>query len=208
MTRDSRLWWVLIVGSMLTAIATNTSMIDPLIPAASLDQAHAVINLLSLIVGIVAGKLATSPLDISEKGGQDEQRAQITDALNKLPVLLLAIALVASAACASTGKILVEADRGIHATVTGLDDIGNAACDAKLRSVADCQAFNAALVTAYRAYETWNRGVLDGSPAGAPAMLDALVHLQAAATSVAPQASALLGDLQRLADHVRALIRR
>lgn len=121
-----------------------------------------------------------------------------------IPILLAA---GLAAGCASTGgRVLVEVDRGLHATITGIDDVGNAACDAKLRAEADCQAFNGALVAAYTAYENFNRGVREGSAAAVPAMIDAVGGLQAAAVSVAPQAAALMADLQRLAEQLRNLV--
>lgn len=147
-----------------------------------------------------AGK---KPLEHTEKARDAEARRA------GVYVLPIVIALgLGAGSCAKGGHVLVEIDRGIHATITSVDDLGNAACDAKLRSDADCKAFNTALANAYGAYETFNRAVRDGSPAGAPAMLDALTALHAAATSLTPQASALLLDLQQLADKVRALIRR
>lgn len=120
--------------------------------------------------------------------------------------ILLAVGLTVG--CASTGKILVEVDRGIHATVTGIDDVGTAACDLQLRTAADCQAFNAALVTAYSAYENFNRGVREGSTAAVPSMIDALTTLRDAAIRVAPQASLQLADLKRLIAHLGNLVTR
>lgn len=62
MTRDSNVWWVGMVGAIIAALATNFNVIDPLIPAAHVAQVHAALNLLAMVIGVVSGKMATSPL--------------------------------------------------------------------------------------------------------------------------------------------------
>lgn len=66
MTRDSRLWWVGIAIAVVTAISSRMDLIDPLLPAEHTDKAHALIELVSLIIGIVSGKMASSPLPHSD----------------------------------------------------------------------------------------------------------------------------------------------
>ena len=62
MTRDSWTWTLLMIGSIITVISSRMDLIDPLLPAQHTDKAHAIIEVLALIVGVVSGKLATSPL--------------------------------------------------------------------------------------------------------------------------------------------------
>ena len=165
--------------------------------------------LLQAVVQALAASGAVEWWRAGAKPLDESQRAQQASAKRNNVMYLLPILLALNlSACASSGRILVEVDRGIHATVTSVDDVGNAACDAKLRTDADCKAFNAALVTAYGAYENFNRGVRDGSVAAAPAMVAAIGDLRAAAVAVAPQAEALLTDLKRLSDQLAALVKR
>jgi len=122
----------------------------------------------------------------------------------KVTMLLLVLGLGAS--CASAGKVLVEADRGIHATLAGLDDTVNRACDMKLRPEADCKAFNAALANAFAAHQRYNAAAQEGSIAGVPQMVTALSDLQAAVKDMAPQAQALIDDLKRWRDALAQLL--
>lgn len=62
MNRDSKLWWVMMLGAVIMAASSRMDLIDPLLPAQHTDKVHAVIELLAMIVGIVGGKMATSPL--------------------------------------------------------------------------------------------------------------------------------------------------
>lgn len=68
MTRDSRLWWVGIVSAVILGLATLDSGSGPTslayygIPLAAAPY----IRLAALVIGIVSGKLATSPLPHSD----------------------------------------------------------------------------------------------------------------------------------------------
>lgn len=73
MTRDSKFWWVGIVMAVLVSISSRWDLIDPLLPAQHTDKVHALIELISLIVGIVSGKMATSPL----KGENDGTKVKL-----------------------------------------------------------------------------------------------------------------------------------
>lgn len=119
--------------------------------------------------------------------------------------ILLALGMSATA-CASAGKVLVEADRGIHATLAGLDDTVNRACDAKLRSAAECKAFNGALANAFAAHQRYNAAAQEGSMAGVPAMVSALAELRDAVTDMAPQAQSLIDDVRRWHDALKNLL--
>jgi uncharacterized membrane protein HdeD (DUF308 family) len=67
-TRDSQAWWWVIAGAVITAVAAQTSIIDPLLPAAHTEKVHAWINLAAMIVGVVGGVMKASPLPISDAG--------------------------------------------------------------------------------------------------------------------------------------------
>lgn len=66
MTRDSKLWWLGIAGAVILAVTSRFDLIDPLLPAAHTDKVHAALELIALVLGIVSGKMATSPLPHSE----------------------------------------------------------------------------------------------------------------------------------------------
>lgn len=56
-TRDSALWWWGIVCAVIVGVATNLD----LFPWLS-ERAQHVISLASFVIGIISGKMATSPL--------------------------------------------------------------------------------------------------------------------------------------------------
>jgi hypothetical protein len=64
MTRDSKLWWAGIIGAVILGLATLGADTGPMslayygIPLAAAPY----IRLAALIIGIVSGKMATSPL--------------------------------------------------------------------------------------------------------------------------------------------------
>lgn len=62
MTRDSKFWWVGMLGAIVLAVSSRMDIIDPLLPVQHTDKIHAIIEVAALIVGIVSGKMATSPL--------------------------------------------------------------------------------------------------------------------------------------------------
>lgn len=68
MTRDSKLWWFVMASALITAISSRMDLIDPLLPTQHTDKAHALIELASLIVGIVGGMMKASPLPLSDDG--------------------------------------------------------------------------------------------------------------------------------------------
>lgn len=67
MNRDSWTWTWLMIASVITVISSRMDLIDPLLPAQHTDKAHAIIEILALIVGVLSGKLATSPLPGNKK---------------------------------------------------------------------------------------------------------------------------------------------
>jgi hypothetical protein len=52
-------------------VSSRFDLIDPLLPAAHTDRAHALIELLALISGVVGGVMRMSPLGISPEGRAD-----------------------------------------------------------------------------------------------------------------------------------------
>lgn len=68
MNRDSKFWWVMMLGAIVMAVSSRMDLIDPLLPPQHTDKVHALIELLSLITGIVSGKMSMSPLPISDEG--------------------------------------------------------------------------------------------------------------------------------------------
>lgn len=76
-TRDSKAWWFLMGAAIITAISSRMDILDPLLPAEHTDKAHALIELLSLIVGVASGVMKASPLPLSDQGR--EKFAQAAD---------------------------------------------------------------------------------------------------------------------------------
>lgn len=66
MTRDSKFWWLGIIGAIVLAVSSRMDLIDPLLPAQHTDKVHAILELVALVIGIVSGKMATSPLPHSD----------------------------------------------------------------------------------------------------------------------------------------------
>lgn len=60
LTRDSRFWWLGMVGAVILAVSSRWDLIDPLLPAQHTDKVHAAVELAALILGIVSGKMATA----------------------------------------------------------------------------------------------------------------------------------------------------
>lgn len=159
----------------------------------------------SLMVQAVLQALAASgAVEWYRAGGKatsDTSKARMA----RLGAVLLAVGLTLSA-CASVGTTLAESDRGIHATLSAVDDFINRACDAKLRNDADCKAFNALIADGWGAYRRFNAAAQEGSIAGVPSMVNAISDIRAAALKLEPQGHALLDDLRKWADALKALL--
>lgn len=66
MTRDSKWWWLVMAGG---ALGVFSSHFDLLQACCDLGQkSQALIELASLMVAMVAGKMSMSPLPISDEG--------------------------------------------------------------------------------------------------------------------------------------------
>ena len=77
MKRDSRWWWWIIGGALLTSISSRMDLIDRILPAQHTDVAHALIELAALVVGVVAGVMKASPLDLSDRGRRRYMRDRV-----------------------------------------------------------------------------------------------------------------------------------
>lgn len=193
-------------------VAAYVAFVSMLLTLFSRDVLHLIAGdrgelLMQALVQALAASGAVEWWRAGAKPLDESKRAQQTllkrDGFYILPILL---AIGLGAGCASTGRVLVETERAMHATIAGADDAINAACDAKLRPEAECKAFNGAIAAAWSAYEVYNRAAQEGSVAGVPAMLDALEQLREAVQSARPQAAAVLADITRLYDAIRALL--
>ena len=125
---------------------------------------------------------------------------------NVVAVLLAVTLGVGAVGCASVGTVLYEADRGLYASLSTADDIVTRACEAKLRTAADCAAFDVVLADSYAAYQRFNEPAREGSIAGVPAMVTALASLRDQVQRLAPQAQAIIADLQRWYDVLKNLL--
>lgn len=64
MTRDSKLWWFVMAAGVLGVFSAHFDLLQACCDLG--DRSKALIELASLVIGIVAGKMATSPLRHSE----------------------------------------------------------------------------------------------------------------------------------------------
>lgn len=86
MTRDSNGWWWIMGGAIITALLSDTSMLNDLTPDEWEKTVHAVVKLLSIIVATGAGVARMSPLSISPEG-RAEMMAKKSDNLNAASVV-------------------------------------------------------------------------------------------------------------------------
>lgn len=70
MTRDSNGWWWLMGAAIVTALMSDTSIVNDLVPDHMEKAAHAIVKLLSILVATGAGLARMSPLPISPEGRQ------------------------------------------------------------------------------------------------------------------------------------------
>jgi len=112
-------------------------------------------------------------------------------------VRIAVLCLVATLAtgCASMAAL----DRSVYTTVKGAKALGDGACDAGLRTPAQCQAFAAALVPTLETAKLFSQGVEQYDLSALPALVDALTQLRTAFVALMP-------DARETADHLWALI--
>jgi hypothetical protein len=60
MNRDSQIWWWLMAGAILATLSSHFDLLE--MCCALTDKTKALIELAGVIVGMVAAKMATSPL--------------------------------------------------------------------------------------------------------------------------------------------------
>lgn len=73
MTRDSKFWWLGMIGAVIVGISSRMDVLDLVLPIQHKEKIHAVIEILALIVATVSGKMATSPL----KGEHDDDTVAV-----------------------------------------------------------------------------------------------------------------------------------
>jgi hypothetical protein len=66
MKQQSRLWWFIIFASVITAVSTHEQLLHKAWPNIS-DQAEGIIELVSMITGIVAGIMRISPISVDKE---------------------------------------------------------------------------------------------------------------------------------------------
>lgn len=66
MTRDNKIWIVLMVGAILSTLSAHFDLLE--LCCALTDKTKALIEIGSLITATVSGVMFKSPLDISEQG--------------------------------------------------------------------------------------------------------------------------------------------
>lgn len=66
MTRDSRLWWLVMAGGVLGVFSSHFDLLQACCELG--DRAQAFIELASIVVAMLAGKMSMSPLPISDEG--------------------------------------------------------------------------------------------------------------------------------------------
>jgi hypothetical protein len=71
MTRDSNGWWWVMGGAIVTALLSDLSVVNDIVPDSWEKSVHAVIKLLSIVVAAGAGVARMSPLPISPEGRMD-----------------------------------------------------------------------------------------------------------------------------------------
>jgi hypothetical protein len=71
MTRDSNGWWWVMGGAIVTALVSDMTVVNDIVPDSWEKSVHAVIKLLSVVIAAGAGLARMSPLPISPEGRVD-----------------------------------------------------------------------------------------------------------------------------------------
>lgn len=119
----------------------------------------------------------------------------------KLAALLLAASLATG--CASMAAL----DRSVYTSVKGAKSLADGACDAGLRTVEQCKAFNAALVPALQTAKLFSEGVERYDVSALPALVDALTQLRAAFVALMPDARETADQLWALISQIKAQVK-
>ena len=166
MTRDDLKWSIGIVAAVIVGLATlGTSITDYGIPASWLP----LIRLGALIVGIVSGKLATSPLP----GKVDADTVRVP---RSVPLVLVALVLGGTlvAGCASAHQTAIVIDQSFATAVFNLDDAEYQACQTGTLTVAQCAALNGPITKALEDVKAVSLAI-KATPTGVPHSLPVLL---------------------------------
>lgn len=109
LTRDSHAWWLVMAGSIATAVASRLDLLDALIPENYHKQAHAVIELVAMVTGIFAGVARMSPLPISDQGRASAIQKNVESA--ETAGIAAAVASKAAETAAKASTVAVEASK-------------------------------------------------------------------------------------------------
>jgi hypothetical protein len=131
LTRDSALWWVLLVSGIVGVLTGHNNVLHAAFPTMG-PQWDARLELFAFALSVVGAFLRMSPLALSQDHplASAVPDANRTLSINGKPAILLALALgAASSACAGTARhVAVVADASIAQAVFALDDAEYAAC--------------------------------------------------------------------------------
>jgi len=188
MTRDSWIWTLGIVAAVLAAAANQAG----LFPA----DWYPWINFAALILGIVSGKLATSPL----AGENDGAKVNVS---NIGKVVLLLILLPGLVGCAPSFKAkLQQADRSLVGVLQTLDTVEAQMAKDGTVTPAWHKQFSGYMVTALTAGQTFHLSVATYKP-GQPVPVD-IVMLTSAMRSAADLIRTLPASDKR--DRIAAIV--
>jgi hypothetical protein len=132
MTRDSLLWWLVIIAAVGAYLAT--------MPAPTEWTWAQWCQTIAALAATIAGKLSTSPLPGSSDAPKD---ARITPGtVAKYGAILMLAGSLGWSACASARHIAVAADVTIAQTVFAIDDAERAACQQHVLTTEQCAKFD------------------------------------------------------------------
>lgn len=211
-TRDSLVWTITLIGSVLTFLLGHQELLQEAFPG--LDPVwEKRIELGAAVMAFIAGVCHMSPINsLSARARQKFADRDNRVDPKRLPnggsglVLVLAVALGASTlGCAQTASALVTADKAVYDVVSKTQDTMDRLCDAKLMTPADCRQFNAELVPVIDEADAFNRAVRANSTAEIPAMLGSLTRLGNAVMLLLPD-EAQRAEIRARIEYARGLL--
>lgn len=107
MTRDSKAWWFFIGGSVLAALTTHFDLLHRAVPILPV-WVDPMLELISMLTGVVSGVLRMSPLPISPEG-RVEQASKRVDALGAAQEVVTGAAIKMNRAADATDRAAVAA---------------------------------------------------------------------------------------------------
>jgi hypothetical protein len=224
LTRDSVLWWIVILGAGATFLASHFDLLVAAIPGLG-DVWQARIELVAAVLGFLAGYLRMSPLGLSEAGRQrltNGSNRISPSTLNKLTSILALVAVASSwSACASLGtkQRAVAAYQGVETALGAFQDAEIALYASRsLPQLTDerhlqihrvlADAFEAQRLAGF-ALLAWRSG--EPVPASLTAWLDAVDRTLRSLTDLVPESATgiwqTLREWARAAQGVAAVLR-